>query len=63
MNANSLWEGDGGEIRRLLLAQEMYHPDDYFLALNEQYRERGLSFSPILKKLPLHLSYILIYLS
>ena len=25
---NSLWEEDGGEIRRLLLARKIYHPEE-----------------------------------
>ena len=30
---NSLWKREGGEIRRLLLARKMYHPEDYLLSL------------------------------
>ena len=39
--SNSLWEGDEGEIRRLLLAQKMYRPDDYFLSITSR-KEKGL---------------------
>ena len=30
----------GGEIRRLLLARKMYHPEDYFLSLTSS-KEKG----------------------
>ena len=32
MNA-IVFGGEGGEIRRLLLAQKIYRPEDYFLSL------------------------------
>jgi hypothetical protein len=32
MNA-IVFGAEGGEIRRLLLAQKIYHPEDYFLSL------------------------------
>ena len=32
---NSFWAGKGGAVRSLLFARKMYHPEDYFLALNE----------------------------
>jgi hypothetical protein len=41
MDTNSLWKRDRGEIRRLLLAQKMYRPDDYFLSITSR-KEKGL---------------------
>ena len=57
---NSLWEEKGGEVRKLLLARKMYHPEDSVFSLTNSKNNGGCHFTKKVQKSPLYLSYILI---